>query len=686
MGKDQLFPRQHIKKKFSKFDELKKHKPTIPSYNEATSDSFPDWEPSEAALKHKAFYEILSKMDKSRKGDRSRNNKFEMLKKHPNTNSIGYNYDNYDSEIQDDLLDDESMEKDNNMDNSLVCGAIDVIASSTSPCNESSAKNTKQVSDSIYETEACNQAVDSVMPDTNGLEENAITTSCLSQSTSEANNTGILENGPGEFAEKNLSTGNGYDNIATVPSLSNGDLHSSQNQITKIVSDVVVENSSTQRNEKYHPNTLILAQRVIIRYRVKNVNHDMLFRDPDNCVYHIVNQDEVQGYILEECYKEAQMYGKPQILKYSSEFMSALTALTPEDIISDNDTIAFLDCFYDYASNRYRPFSEYGDRYVTASIQAYIMADDHDCKHFYSFVQYAFYGNSALYERFMELLGLFLSNDMNAKVMGVFYGPSNTGKSLAIQIFQMFYEPDKTESILAIQKYGDRFALSTIVGKHLMSFGDLPNDVIPDAALSNIKAITGKDKVQVEAKYKALHGYRPECKLLFGTNHKLLSSTRDDAFEQRVIVVPFLRQVPRDKMDGDLVEKIRAEKGAIAREAIKAYRKLRKNRYQFTPLPPEYNIDIFEHYDYTTTNSNKANQAFSEVRDFIETCCEFDINSFICTEELYRVYCSFCESNVLVRRDKKYFSTLLNQICGDKVEKHKRGNNNGFQGIALKED
>lgn len=657
---DHLIPKRKGKT-LSKFDELKKHKKLdggdfMSNECDYMSHSFDDLKPSDDVLKHMAFRQKFPKTvqlceDNQKQNRKERLNRFEELKSHKIGSDDHFDSDGTDIQFWDDQSDDGV---------NCIQDAIDT---------EMTDKDGVMQSDST-----ASSGRDSVTTD----------------SASNASNTETLENGSGKFAISSshvLNHDNGNMLPTTLPDQAGqAALSTVQKQVTETVPDVIVEPLGIKRNGGYHPNTLEIAQRVIIRYHVRNVNGDLVFRDPDNCVYRNATRQEILGYILEECIKEAQMYGKPDILKNSSEFMSALTALAPEDIISDKDTIAFQNCFYDYGSNLYRPFSEYGDRYVTASIQASIRADGYDCEHFHSFARYAFYGNSALFERFMELLGLFLSNDMNAKVMGVFYGPSNTGKSLAIQIFQMFYEPDKTESILAIQKYGDRFALSTIIGKHLMSFGDLPNDIIPDAALSNIKAITGKDKVQVEAKYMPLHGYRPECKLLFGTNHNLITSSKDEAFEQRVIVVPFLRQVPKDKMDGDLGEKIKAEKGAIAREAIKAYRRLRKNKYQFTPLPPEYDVEIFESCLNVSMDSDKTNQALFEVQVFFDTCCEFDVNAFMSTEGLYREYCKFCDSNLLVRRHKKYFSTLLNQVCGDKIEKHKQGSLNGFLGIAIKKD
>lgn len=532
---------------------------------------------------------------------------------------------------------------------------------------------------------------DSMLPDTDDLAEgDAVLAPPLDALTPAANNAGVLENGTGKFAVPHTQTTDKNDGNKEISTFSHqiSPLSSStqQQRLPETITDITVEQPSSSKSGRRSPNTLHLAERVIKAFRVRNVNGDLMFRNPSNGVYRPASKEEISGYILMASLSEANGYGKPDMLKHTAEFMRAINALTPEDIISDKNVIVFLDCIYEYLTDSFRPLNELGDRYVTACIQANVCEKGNSCKTADSFLRYAFWGNEQLINRFWEMLGLCISNDMNAKVLGVLYGPSNTGKSAALQMFQMFFESGITETTLAIQKFGDRFALSSIIGKHLVSFGDLPENVSCEAALSVIKAIVGKDKIQTEAKYQDLHNYRPECKLLFATNHKLLTATKDEAFEKRVIVMPFLRPVPKEKMDRELADKFRAEAGAIAQKALNAYIRLRENNYEFTPLPPEFDVDIFEYREYMAQNSDKVNQALVDVQGFFDTCCEYDVNAFISTEELYRAYCTFCDSNVLVRRDKKYFSTLLNQICGDKVEKHKRGSNNGFLGITLKED
>lgn len=499
--------------------------------------------------------------------------------------------------------------------------------------------------------------------------------------------TGALEKGSGNSAEihtqlSDKDNGNKANTNQVFP-LS---LSSQQQRIPETITDITVEQPSSSKSGRRSPNTLHLAERVIKAFRVRNVNDDFMFRNPTNGVYYPAKDKAINAYVLAASRKEANGYGKPDMLKHTTDFISALKTLESEDIISDKNVIVFLDCIYEYLTDSFRPLNELGDRYVTACIQANVCEKGNSCKTADSFLRYAFWGNEQLINRYWEALGLCLSNDMNAKSLVVLYGPPHTGKSKALEMFQMFFESGKTETTLALQKFGERFALSSIIGKHLVSFGDLPKNVSCEAALSVIKALVGRDKIQTEAKYQDLHSYRPECKLIFVTNHKLLTAYKDEAFEKRVIMIPFLRPVPRDMMDGEIVEKFRAESGAIARKALKAYRRLRENNYEFTPVPTEFNVDIFEYREYMSQNSDKVNQALIDVQGFVDTYCEYDVNAYISTEELYRAYCKFCDSNVLLRRDKKYFSTLLNQICGDKVEKHKHGSNNGFFGITLKED
>lgn len=66
------------------------------------------------------------------------------------------------------------------------------------------------------------------------------------------------------------------------------------------------------------------------------------------------------------------------------------------------------------------------------------------------------------------------------------------------------------------------------------------------------------------------------------TNHPLLLKHDDQAFWERIVVIPFRYQIPREQQIDNLEYKLMAEMPAIASRAIMAYYNLRNNHYCFS--------------------------------------------------------------------------------------------------------
>lgn len=289
-------------------------------------------------------------------------------------------------------------------------------------------------------------------------------------------------------------------------------------------------------------------------------------------------------------------------------------------------------------------------------------------------------GDPVLIKRIWQVIGYCLvPQDNRAKRFFLFQGLGNTGKSVLGSLLSAFYEETAVGSVDAF-RIGDRFSLSSLVNKALNISADLPSSALNDQAVGVIKQITGNDLVQVEEKYKTPYATRVGCKLIFGTNHQLRTSTFDAAFLRRICLIPFNYPVPKYQQDPYLLDKLKLEKAAIFWKAMEAYRELVANNYTFA------GDDV-----YDMVNAKQAGEQLIDHDTCIEAFIERHVaampDGFVPTEELHMFYLS---ENPNGLSDRQKFSARFKQLAAKKglvaVNKKKRVNGepaNGYEGIAL---
>lgn len=125
---------------------------------------------------------------------------------------------------------------------------------------------------------------------------------------------------------------------------------------------------------------------------------------------------------------------------------------------------------------------------------------------------------------------------------------------------------------LSVHQFGERFALSALADHSINISMDLPNGIFDSRSVAVIKQITGGDSLSIEAKNRQPHSDHIRCKLLFGTNHSIELKVRDEAFSQRILLVPFCFPFPAAQQDFDLLDKLKQENGGVIYCALAAYR------------------------------------------------------------------------------------------------------------------
>ena len=316
------------------------------------------------------------------------------------------------------------------------------------------------------------------------------------------------------------------------------------------------------------------------------------------------------------------------------------------------------------------------DDFITSYIPVDYMPNCHSCPAFDDFLLSISGGDPAVITLCWEMIGYLLSNDMAAKSFFLLQGVGDSGKSVMGNLISSLFNQEAV-SYLDIYRFKDKFATSELRGKRLNISMDLPRVQLKREAIGVIKMLTGDDVITVEKKFHNPEAYRPTAKLVFGSNFPLMVADNDPAFQARLVKIPFRFQIPKERQDKHLLEKLMAERSAIAVKALDYYLRLKANNYCFTKV----DVSVAAVIGYVPD---------SEVlQAFLEQSCVFAPGEFTFTEDLYSAYNRFRVAyNVPPASDSNTFSRQLNRYCAGRISSKKRRKGeqslNGYEGIGLR--
>lgn len=303
---------------------------------------------------------------------------------------------------------------------------------------------------------------------------------------------------------------------------------------------------------------------------------------------------------------------------------------------------------------------------------------------FRQFLQTISGGNEQITNRIKESLGYLLSPLNEGKCFFVMGNAQNSGKS-TLGMFLQRVLGQKLVTTKSVQQLSERFSLGNIQGKLLNLSMDLPNGKLNAATVSIIKQITGGDTITVERKYdKQREVAHCRMRFLFASNYPVTIPKNDDndAFWDRMIVIPFLYSIKRTDADVDFLEKLLKEKDDIISTCMIALGKVIHNHYTFSHCQAAEELKHFWRYqEYDNTRS---------ISVFVEQYLDITRNPAdeLYLQKLYQQYCSFCDDYELSAATYHSFSSwLFSNIDGCcKKRIHKTGTNPqaGLTGLRMK--
>ena len=270
-----------------------------------------------------------------------------------------------------------------------------------------------------------------------------------------------------------------------------------------------------------------------------------------------------------------------------------------------------------------------------------------------------------------EILGYLLTTNTSAQKSFVLLGPARTGKSTLLWVVEYLLLGKKNVSNIPWQEIGDKFKTAELLGKLANVFSDLPSKSIDDTGI--FKVVTGEDYLMAEKKNKNPFKFRPFARLVFSCNELPKNYVdRTEGFYRRLIIVPFNRQIEKNKIDKALKYKFQREKEGILNWALEGLKRLYENNFEFS----ENELTDGVKKEYKRENNN--------VISFVEECCELD-GLFSCSRiEIYEAYKEFCvEAGLKALSQIKFNKELEGNF---NITRSRSGKLRSWNGVRIKLD
>lgn len=266
----------------------------------------------------------------------------------------------------------------------------------------------------------------------------------------------------------------------------------------------------------------------------------------------------------------------------------------------------------------------------------------------------------------LEMAGYTLLPTCHLQKFGFLYGPPGSGKSVFLDLLAELVGVENHTTVMLSDTANDS-KRSHLQGKLLHTNGDLdPKASIPVGIL---KSLTSGDVVSARVLYGETFNMRPTTTLWIASNS--LPPVADfKAIKRRVALIEFSKEIPAERQDKHLIEKLKAELPGILNRVLGAFGTVLKRNGMFTE--PDNASKLFKVW----------NESADDLTGFIKECCILGDDKSVSSGELYTAYDAWAKSgNVRYLVPKNKLAAKLNETC--RVEPCRSGKVRKLRGIAL---
>lgn len=253
-----------------------------------------------------------------------------------------------------------------------------------------------------------------------------------------------------------------------------------------------------------------------------------------------------------------------------------------------------------------------------------------------------------------ELIGYLLSS-YQEKIMVVFYGPSNSGKSTLANFIQRIVGTKNCVS-MGIRDLSGNFNLAELQGKRLCVDSEMDATTLRERDISILKKVVGNDYIQGNRKHEQQFYFQCQAKFLICTNNKIAIRSDNDSIPllNRIRGFQLQESIPSEAQCHNMDQILYENRTYFLQRAMEGLQDLVRNNFGFSYAEPAE--------DFVKNTSPFANTA--SVQEFVGACCISGDGLYEPVGKLYDAYVEYADANSWRHLSKNHFSTTLCEECG----------------------
>lgn len=366
------------------------------------------------------------------------------------------------------------------------------------------------------------------------------------------------------------------------------------------------------------------------KYRFGFYGSDLYVRGTDG-VYSLVNDRTVEKLLVAALTKDQKENFKISTARGVLRWLQASEEIEKNQLIFPKTKVLMANGCFDLITKK--PVEIEDSNFFVCRINAqYLPGEKRPCPHFDRYLETSSGGDESIKRRICAMLGFLMLPGYPGKKILVMGMAKNSGKSMISRFFQKLVG---TELVCGQTPFdmNEKHALSEFRGKIANIAPDLPAMVIKPGPIGTIKSLSGGDLVSVNPKGKDRQSLFCFTKQILGTNSPIKLQQFDEAFWDRVEIIPYIHSISQENRIDNLEELLFEERDAIVTKCLKEARRLVRNGYQF----PECAVaDAMK-------DSWIGWQSHAKV--FLQIYCVAEKGCFTASTPLYNAYLQFCEEN-----------------------------------------
>ncbi|MDA1680327.1 MULTISPECIES: phage/plasmid primase, P4 family [Bacillus cereus group] len=364
--------------------------------------------------------------------------------------------------------------------------------------------------------------------------------------------------------------------------------------------------------------------------------------------------------------KWARMCERRNVRMNSIKDLMPLVPGAREDFDSHKYLFNVANGMVDLQTGQLRPH----DREVYLSKITNVTFDEQaKCPEWMKFLEQIFQGNQELMEYMQRLIGYSLTGEIAEQIMVFLIGGGSNGKSTFINIIKDlmgdYGRQTKSDTFIKKKETGANNDIARLAGARFVSA--IESEDGEQLSETFVKQITGGEPVLARFLRQEFFEFIPEFKVFFTTNHKPVIKGVDEGIWRRIRLIPFNLQLPKEKRDKKLPEKLSLEMPGILNWAIEGCLKWQQSGLNDPAIVRKATGDYKEEMDI--------------LGPFMFECCFKRDDVQLEAKQLYETYANWCFRNGEHQLKNRAFYRIL-ETQGFKRE---RGNRNKYyiKGVTL---